>query len=409
MENARRNVLILTGLLLGLGLVMVYSASFVTADYKLNKSTFFLERHGIYLLAGCFALAIGSLWDYHHLARRWPWLLALSFIVLAAVLVPGLGQKLNGARRWFSLGGMTFQPSELAKPLMIVAISAWAVTRREKIKTFKEGFLPGAGLALSAVMLIALEPDLGNAGLMILTLGSILYVAGVQLRHALPTMLIGAPVALLVAWSKLGYVQSRIAEFFSGKTDPLGRGYQVTQGLIAQGSGGIFGVGLGQGQSKLLFLPEPHNDFIMALIGEELGLIGSCAVLLIFCLLIWQGYTIARRAPDRLGGLIALGVTLMIGLQAAINTAVVTRSMPTKGISLPLISYGGSSLIFTLFALGMLLNVAAHPSSEENTSKEKSSASPEPKPEAEPKVIAAAEPVLVPAVALQAEPKLIPN
>jgi cell division protein FtsW len=217
--------------------------------------------------------------------------------------------------------------------------------------------------------LVALEPDLGNAGLMTLTLGAILYVAGIQLKHALPAFAIGAPIALVVAWSKLGYVQARIHDFFSGNTDPLGKGYQVTQGLIAQGSGGVFGTGLGQGRSKLLYLPEAHNDFIMALIGEELGLIGSLAVLLAFALLVWQGYTIARRAPDRLGGLIALGVTLMIGIQAAINTAVVTRSMPTKGISLPLISYGGSSLIFTLFAIGLLLNVAAHPSSPEKVEK----------------------------------------
>ena len=408
MEHARRNVLILTGLLLGLGLVMVYSASYVSADHKFDKSTYFLERHAIYLLAGCIALAVGCLWDYHDLAKRWPWLMALSFCVLLGVLVPGIGQKFNGARRWFSAGGMTFQPSELAKPLMIIAMAGWAVTRREKIKSFQSGFLPGAGLALAAVVLVALEPDLGNAGLMTLTLGSILYVAGIQLKHAVPALAVGVPVALVVAWSKLGYVQARVHDFLSGNTDPLGKGYQVTQGLIAQGSGGVFGTGLGQGRSKLLYLPEAHNDFIMALIGEELGLIGALAVLLAFAALVWQGYTIARRAPDRLGSLIALGVTLMIGMQAAINTAVVTRSMPTKGISLPLISYGGSSLIFTLFAIGMLLNVAAHPSSPEKIDKT------EPAPDAAKPVAAqavtpVAEPVLAPAMALKTDLIAIPN
>jgi cell division protein FtsW len=160
------------------------------------------------------------------------------------------------------------------------------------------------------------------------------------------------------------YIRSRIGVWLSGNSDPLGAGYQITQAMMAQGSGGIFGVGLGQGHSKLLFLPEAHNDFIFALIGEELGLIGTLSLVALFALLVIQGWKVARRAPDMLGTLIALGVTLCIGLQAAINIAVVTHSMPTKGISLPFVSYGGSALIFALASTGMLLNVAAHPASD---------------------------------------------
>ena len=361
MESARRNLLLLTGTLMALGLVMVYSASFVFAQRKFGSATFLLERHCIYLLAGCLALAVGALLDYHRLARQWQWLLAAALLLLAAVLVPGVGERLNGARRWFHLGTLTLQPSELAKPLLIVGLAAWAVTRRERITTFQHGFLPGAGLVGAAVVLVALEPDLGTAGLLLAVLGAILVAAGVRLWYALPALAVAVPVGALCAWSRLGYIQVRINDFLSGTPDPLGKGYQVTQAMIAEGSGGVWGAGVGQGAAKLLFLPEAHNDFIFALVGEELGLVGALGVLLCFALFVWQGWRVARRAPDLLGALVALGVTLLVGLQAAMNIAVVTRSMPTKGISLPLVSYGGSSLIFTLFAIGLLLNVAAHP------------------------------------------------
>jgi cell division protein FtsW len=365
MESARRNLLLLTGTLLAVGLVIVYSASFVFAQKRFGSATFFLERHGIYLLGGCLALAVGALLDYHRIARYWKWYLAFALLLLVAVLMPGVGARVNGARRWLHLASLTLQPSELAKPLLIVGMAAWAVTRRERIATFKEGFLPGAALLGVAVGLVALEPDLGTAALLLAVLGSLLIVAGVKLRHALPALAVAVPVGALCAWSRLGYIQARIHDFLAGTPDPLGRGYQVTQAMIAEGSGGLLGAGVGQGAAKLLFLPEAHNDFIFALIGEELGLIGALGVLSCFALFVWQGWRVARRAPDMLGALIALGVTLLVGLQAAMNIAVVTRSMPTKGISLPLVSYGGSSLIFTLFAIGLLLNVAAHPAAQE--------------------------------------------
>lgn len=360
MESPRRNLMILIGSLLSLGLVMVYSASFVSAEKRFGSPTFFLERHCIYLLAGCMAFAVGALTDYHHLARKWRWLLLAAFGLLVLVLIPGLGERLNGARRWFSFGPLTLQPSEVAKPLLIVGLAGWAVARKGLIGTFRDGFLPGAALAGGAVLLVALEPDLGTAALLTAVLGSILIVSGVRLTHALPAVFVAVPVGAICAWSRLEYIQARIAEFLSSTPDAQGRGYQVTQALIAQGSGGLLGAGIGQGNAKLLFLPEAHNDFIFALVGEEMGMIGALGVIACFALLVWQGWRIAQRAPDLLGSLIALGVTLMVGLQAAMNIAVVTRSMPTKGISLPLISYGGSSLVFTLFALGLLLNIAAH-------------------------------------------------
>jgi cell division protein FtsW len=361
MDGARRTLLIVTGTLLSLGVVMVYSASFVFAEKKFGSPTYFLQRHAVYLLAGCIALGVTSLWDYHKLARHWKWLVCAAAIMLIAVMIPGIGVRINGARRWFSVAGITFQPSEAVKPLIIMGMAGWIIYARDKITTFTGGFLPGAIIASLIVLLTAFEPDLGSAGLLSCVLGAMLFVGGVRLKYVLPSLVVALPVGGFIAYSKLGYIQSRIAQWLSGGSDPLGHGYQITQAMMAQGSGGIFGAGLGQGHSKLLFLPEAHNDFIFALIGEELGLIGTLSLLTLFALFVIQGWRVARRAPDMLGTLIALGVTLCIGLQAAINIAVVTHSMPTKGIALPLVSYGGSSLVFTLAAVGLLLNVAAHP------------------------------------------------
>jgi cell division protein FtsW len=361
MDNARRTILMLTGTLLALGLVMIYSASFVVAEKKFHCGTYFLQWHAIYLLAGCLALAVTSVLDYHHLARHWRWWIVAALILLALVMIPGLGAKFNGARRWMRLGAMTIQPSEIAKPLMILGLAGWIARSREKIASLRDGFLPGALIVGVAVVLVAIEPDLGSAGLFACVLGALLFVGGVRLRYAFPAFALALPLGALVAYSRLGYIRSRVEVWLSGSADPLGAGYHINQAMMAEGSGGVLGAGLGQGQSKLLFLPEIHNDFIFALIGEELGLVGTLSVVALFALFVIQGWRVARRAPDMLGSLIALGVTLCIGFQAAINIAVVTHSMPTKGIALPLISYGGSSLVFTLASIGLLLNVAAHP------------------------------------------------
>ncbi|HYF50609.1 MAG TPA: putative lipid II flippase FtsW [Planctomycetota bacterium] len=366
MDNARRTLLLVVGTLLAMGMVMVYSASFVVAEKKFGSPTYFLQRHAIYLIAGCMALAVASLFDYHKLTRHWKWFFGICVVLLIAVLIPGIGSKFNGARRWFSFGGLTFQPSEAVKPLMILAMAGWLVHARDRIGTFKHGFLPGVAMAGTIVVLTALEPDLGSAALLLAVLGSMLFVGGVKLRYALPVIVCALPIAALLAYKKLGYIERRVSDWWVSVTqgisaDPLGSGYQNTQALMAQGSGGVWGTGLGQGHAKLLYLPEAHNDFIFAVIGEELGLVGTLSIVALFALFVITGWRVARRAPDMLGALIALGATLCIGLQAAINIAVVTQSMPNKGMPLPLISYGGSALVFTMASIGLLLNVAAHP------------------------------------------------
>lgn len=365
MDGARRTLLVVTGALLSIGMVMVYSATFVMADKFNGTPTYYLQRHAMYLAAGCVALAIGSVYDYHRLARHWKWFILAALVLLGTVYVPGLSMCINGSKRWIRLGSaLTFQPSEAVKPLMIAGLAGWIVQTRDGIGTFTRGFLPAVVLAGSAVVLTAIEPDMGSAGLMACVFCAMLFVGGIRLRYAIPAVLVALPLAALLAYTKLGYIRSRIEDFINGSQDERGSGYQIIQALIALGSGGATGAGLGQGHCKLLYLPEAHNDFIFALIGEELGLVGTLLVVALFALFVIQGWRVARRAPDMLGTLIALGVTLCIGLQAAINIAVVTHSMPTKGIALPFISYGGSSLIFMLGSVGLLLNVAAHPPSD---------------------------------------------
>ncbi|MEI6232754.1 MAG: putative lipid II flippase FtsW [Planctomycetota bacterium] len=365
MDGARRTLLIVTGALLSIGMVMVYSSSFVMAEKSKGTPTYYLEHHAIYLILGCIALAVSSIYDYHRLARHWKWFILTALVLLAAVFIPGVGACINGSRRWIKLGAsLTFQPSEAAKPLMIAGLAGWIVQTRDGIGTFTRGFLPAVVIAGSAVVLTAIEPDMGSAGLMASVFCAMLFVGGIRLTYAIPAFLIALPLTALLAYTKLGYIRSRIEDFMSGSMDERGAAYQIVQALIALGSGGATGAGLGQGHCKLLFLPEAHNDFIFASIGEELGLVGTLTVVALFMLFVIQGWRVARRAPDMLGTLIALGVTLCTGLQAAINIAVVTRSMPTKGIALPFISYGGSSLIFLLASVGLLLNVAAHPPSD---------------------------------------------
>src|SRR6185295_19291364 len=224
MDGARRTILIVTAALLAVGMVMVYSASFVLAEKSRGTPTFFLERHAIYLAAGCVAMAVGSLYDYHRLARHWKWFILAALLLLGAVLVPGLSARINGARRWFMIGALTFQPSEAAKPLMIAGLAGWIVQSREKIGTFTRGFLPAILFAGTAVILTAIEPDLGSAALMSCVFCAMLFVGGIRLRYALPAVLVALPLAIILAYTKLGYIRSRVEDFMSGAQDERGAG-----------------------------------------------------------------------------------------------------------------------------------------------------------------------------------------
>ncbi len=345
--------------LTGLGLVMIYSTSGVLAE-RYGSATHFLGKQIVWAALAAAALVVGRSIDYHLYSRlRRPILFAVM-AGLVLVLVPGIGTKLNGARRWFRLGGVGFQPSDAAKVGICIYLASFLDERRHVLSDWKRGFLPPVAALGATVGLVALEPDVGTAALVAAMGGMLLLVGGVRLRHLVPAGLLAVPLAAGYVLVRLDYARARVLSFLDPTADPLGAGYHARQSLIALASGGLFGRGLGQGSQKLFFLPEAHTDFIFSIIGEELGLVGSLAVVGGFVAIVLAARTIARNAPDRTGALLATGIALWIGLQAAFNVAVVTASVPTKGIPLPLVSYGGSTLVVTAFGLGVRLNISGH-------------------------------------------------
>jgi cell division protein FtsW len=345
--------------LIGLGLVMIYNTSGVLSG-RFGSPTFFLVKQAAWAGVSLVVMFIARGIDYHLLVRlRKPILLAI-FGLLLAVLIPGLGVKLNGARRWFRFAGIGFQPSDIAKIGMIVYLAGFLGQKQDVLGSWKRGFIPLAVVVGAAVGLIAVEPDIGTAALLACTCVAMLLVGGVRLRHLVPAGLATVPVAAGFVVLKFPHVRHRLFSFIDPSADPLGTGYHARQSLIALAGGGVFGRGLTAGSQKLFFLPEAHTDFIFSIIGEELGLVGALFVMGAFAAILIGAMTIIRFAPDRTGALITTGVAVWLGLQAAFNVAVVTASVPTKGIPLPFVSYGGSTLVVTAAAIGIVLNVAGH-------------------------------------------------
>jgi cell division protein FtsW len=345
--------------LVGLGLVMIYSTSGVLAE-RFGSETHFLARQAVWAAVAAGAFLAARATDYHLLARLRRPIIVAAVVLLVLVLVPGVGAKLNGARRWFRLAGASFQPSDAAKLALVVYLASFLAEKREALSDWRRGFLPPVIVLGAAVGLTALEPDVGTAALLAGIGAALLVVGGTKAQHLVPAALMAAPVAAGYALIRLDYVRARLLAFLDPASDPLGAGYHARQSLLALASGGALGKGLGQGSQKLFFLPEAHTDFILAIAGEELGLLGTLAVVGAFAAIVLAARRIALAAPDRTGALLATGIALWIGMQAAFNVAVVTASCPTKGIPLPLVSYGGSSLVVTAFGLGVLLNIAGH-------------------------------------------------
>ncbi len=342
--------------LLALGLAMVYSTTAIPGD-RIGDPTYYFRRQLLWTALALGALVLAWQTDYRTLLRWRGPILAVALVLLAAVLVKNAAtHEVKGARRWFEFGAMKAQPSELAKVALVLFLAGHCADPRA-LSTLRRA-APAFGAVAATLALILPEPDSGTTAFLGVVSGVLLLVAGVRLSHAL---LVGVPVVgvgAIYALARLDHVRARIAVFLDPAADPLGKGYQIQQSLIALGSGGAIGAGLGESRQKLFFLPDDHTDFILAIVGEELGLLGTLAVLALFAGLIVAGMRIAARAPDRPGFLLAVGITTTIGLQAAINMAVVTASMPTKGIPLPFVSYGGSSLVVGMFQIGVLLSVA---------------------------------------------------
>jgi len=286
--------------------------------------------------------------------------LAVVTLCLVAVM---FSAPVNNARRWFSIGGLGIQPSEPAKLVTIFFIADMLERRMHRINELGYGLLPIGIIVGGLVGLILIEPDFGTAMTIALIAAVMIFAAGLNYKYVVGTILLGIPLIAAVAMSA-DYRRRRLLSFLNPWEDPLGDGFQIIQSLIAVGTGGIWGRGLMNGVQKLFYLPEPHTDFIFSVISEELGLIGATLVLTCFCVVVWRGLKVSLRAPDSFGAFVALGVTTMVGVQAFINMSVVLSLMPTKGIPLPFVSSGGSSLLINLVAMGVLLNVSQHAAPE---------------------------------------------
>jgi cell division protein FtsW len=352
---------IATLLLVCTGIVMVYSASAVMAMEKFQTPYLFLGKQLAWALMGLAVLPIVMRVDYRTYRQPaviWATLGAVAVALVAVLFAP----RVNGATRWLGFAGLGVQPSELAKISVIIFMAALLERRMERIDDVGYSLLP-IGVVLGMVVgLILAEPDLGTAVCIVMIAAVMVFSAGISYRYVLGLLLAGLPVAyLLIATSE--YRRRRVTAFLDPWADPLGDGWQMIQSMIAVGTGGVFGRGLMGGVQKLFYLPEPHNDFIYSVIGEELGLIGTTVVLACFCVIGWRGLRTAVRAPDRFGAFLALGLTTMVAFQAFFNISVVLGLLPPKGIPLPFVSAGGSSLLINLIGMGILLNVSQQASS----------------------------------------------
>ena len=343
--------------LLAFGLIMVYSASVVTAYTSYRNQFHFFFKQGLSALIGIGALLLLMRVDYHALRSLSVPGLITTVVLLAAVLIPGIGAEAYGAQRWISLGAFQLQPSELTKLALVVYVAHWLTTKREQVSDFSYGLVPFSVLIAVIVALLMKQPDMGTTIVVVITALSIFFAAGASLFHL--GLLSGAGAFIGVALIKFEpYRMDRFLAFLDPWAKPQATGYHVVQSLLAFAAGGLTGSGLGVGRQKFLYLPFPHTDSIFAVVGEELGVVGTIAVVLAFVFFAYRGLRIAWYAPDQFGRLLATGVTCGVVFQAMVNMAVLTSSVPFTGITLPFISYGGSSLITTLAACGILLNVS---------------------------------------------------
>lgn len=360
MKSLRQQLLIITAILMACGVVMIYSASAIYARESMGTGWYYLTRHLSYLALGLLAGGAVLAMDYTWLRRHLKLLLGICFLLLIAVLLPGLGYEVSGARRWFRLGFLSFQPSEAAQVIVILYMADVLARKQDRLRSFLQGFVPPMLILGTVVGLMLLQPDLGTSVALAAVVFTMLFVSGIEMIHLGPTLASTIPVVAILIASK-PYRVRRILAFTNPWADPHGAGFQLIQSLVAVGTGGIFGLGLGQSRQKLFYLPAAHTDFIFAVISEELGLVGATAVLLLFLAFVWLGIKIALRASDLFAQLASLGLTCLIGLKALMNMAVATGLVPTKGLPLPFVSYGGSSLIFNIMIVGLLLNFARGP------------------------------------------------
>lgn len=362
MENKKSDRLLLINIfaLIVFGLIMIASAGIVYSNTRFDDPYFFLKRQLFFgVLPGLVILFLTSKINYSFWRKVSVPLFILSVVCLILVFVPGFGAKIYGASRWLKLGSFSFQPSEMLKLSLVLYLAAWLESRREKVKDFFEGFAPFLVIMGIVSFLLIKQPDIGTLGAIVAIAIPMFFVSGANLIHL--CIMGGSGVLLLMLLIKLEpYRMNRLLVFLHPEMDPRGIGYQINQAVLAIGSGGIFGVGLGKSLQKFNYLPEPVGDSIFAIIGEELGLVGAIALILLLLFLAGRGLRIARRAPDKFSQLAAAGIISWIVFQSFINIAAISGLIPLTGIPLPFISYGGTSMVFLMAGIGILLNISKH-------------------------------------------------
>ena len=366
LDNRMDYILFITVLiLLSLGVIMVLSASAPSALSETGKSYTYFVRQFIFAVIGIGIMLFISKIDYRFY-KKYYWLVyAVSVLVLLLVLIPGLGREVNGATRWIGIPGLgQFQPSEITKIGLIIFYAGYLSDHKSELKDFWRGFVKPLAFLLPPIAILYLVQNHLSVCLVIAAITAVMMLmAGCRLLHFIAAGLVGvAGIVIMLIKGQTSESSSfrwdRIVTFFDPWSDATGTGYQMVQSLYAIGSGGLFGVGLGNSTQKYLYIPEPQNDFIFAIVAEELGFVGCVAIIALFGIFVWRGIVIAMKAPDMFGSLLAVGVTTLVAVQAIINIAVVTASIPTTGMALPFFSYGGTALVILLASAGILLNVS---------------------------------------------------
>lgn len=347
-------LLCLTAALVVFGSVMVFSSSVIMADTRWHNPYIFIVKHSIWVTVGVAMMLL--LWnsDYHKLQKHARLLMGVGLVLLVLVLI--IGTVKGGAKRWFQWGFISFQPSELGKLLLVIGLADYLDRKKSKLAQWK-GLMPALVITAMFCGLIALEPDLGTPIIMVCVSLSMLYAAGARMKHI--GILIGSILPLVVEEIlRKPYRLRRVKDFLASWGDISSASYQLNQSLLALGSGGFLGKGLAQSQMKLMYLPEPHTDFIFPIVGEELGFVGTTFLISLFLAFAWRGWTISRESSDYFGSILALGITWLVMFQTLLNMAVASGLLPTKGLPLPFVSYGGTTLVFNLAAVGILLNIS---------------------------------------------------
>lgn len=341
------------------GLIMIYSASYVWAEYKFHDAFKFVKNQGLFFLVGVVMMMVISRIDYHNYSKYSKHLLFGCLILLILVLIPGIGTVRNGSRSWFGIGSFGIQPSEFTKLSLIIFTSRYLVKNEKSLRDIKKGVLPILGLTILIFGLIMLQPDFGTGVIIVMSIVGLLFVGGVDFKFFLKIGVVGV-IGIVVLIAMAPYRLTRILSFLDPWKDPLGSGFQIIQSLYAIGPGGLFGYGFGNSRQKHFYLPEPQTDFIFSIISEEFGFMGVVIVASLFLTIIVTGFRIAQNANDLFAKYLAFGITFQLSFQAVLNLMVVVGLIPVTGVTLPFLSYGGSSLLITLASMGILLNISRH-------------------------------------------------